>query len=336
VRAKAKIMQVTRNAKWYRRSGIAMIAVAGILGLAGCGSGDATEATVVVESVTTKAPLSLTGDDAESKPEELTGTYDEGYQAGHAGGAKQSGKSADWERGYAAGTAALEAERQEAEKSAALRAEIIDGIKEAGTPSLGVLRDIFDNPDDHVGEIIRVDGVILQYDDITGPNTFLGCTYVSGEESWDECEVAEYEIPSDATELGLTISLASYQEDDEFSSIVMISGSYTYETVSDEVSTVPELLLLKIIRQQTIEETSNPTTKSTPTSTLSTYAEEPEEFAEDEYIEEETYSNYSSALDPDFGTCKAAKAAGYGPYYEGSDPEYDWYTDRDGDGVVCE
>ncbi|GAB2824691.1 hypothetical protein GCM10022221_23350 [Actinocorallia aurea] len=40
--------------------------------------------------------------------------------------------------------------------------------------------------------------------------------------------------------------------------------------------------------------------------------------------------------DPKFDTCAEATAAGYGPYYEGTDPEYAWYTDRDGDGVVCE
>ncbi|MGG5258629.1 GmrSD restriction endonuclease domain-containing protein [Phycicoccus avicenniae] len=40
--------------------------------------------------------------------------------------------------------------------------------------------------------------------------------------------------------------------------------------------------------------------------------------------------------DPRFDTCKAANAAGYGPYYSGRDPEYDWYQDRDHDGVVCE
>ncbi|MBR7743981.1 DUF1524 domain-containing protein [Phycicoccus sp. BSK3Z-2] len=28
--------------------------------------------------------------------------------------------------------------------------------------------------------------------------------------------------------------------------------------------------------------------------------------------------------------------SGLGPYYRGTDPEYHWYTDRDGDGVVCE
>jgi len=40
--------------------------------------------------------------------------------------------------------------------------------------------------------------------------------------------------------------------------------------------------------------------------------------------------------DPRFDTCGAAIAAGYGPYHRGQDPEYDWYRDADGDGVVCE
>jgi len=40
--------------------------------------------------------------------------------------------------------------------------------------------------------------------------------------------------------------------------------------------------------------------------------------------------------DPRFNTCTEAIDHGYGPYYEGSDPEYGWYEDRDGDGVVCE
>ncbi|WP_201292600.1 excalibur calcium-binding domain-containing protein, partial [Cellulomonas citrea] len=41
-------------------------------------------------------------------------------------------------------------------------------------------------------------------------------------------------------------------------------------------------------------------------------------------------------LDPRFDTCKKAKAAGYGPYVKGVDPEYDWYRDADHDGVDCE
>lgn len=44
----------------------------------------------------------------------------------------------------------------------------------------------------------------------------------------------------------------------------------------------------------------------------------------------------SPGIDPQFGTCTAAKAAGYGPYYRGIDPEYSWYNDADNDGIVCE
>ena len=42
------------------------------------------------------------------------------------------------------------------------------------------------------------------------------------------------------------------------------------------------------------------------------------------------------ANDPRFRTCADAKAAGYGPYRRGRDPEYFWYRDSDSDGVVCE
>ncbi len=40
--------------------------------------------------------------------------------------------------------------------------------------------------------------------------------------------------------------------------------------------------------------------------------------------------------DPRFGSCREALAAGYGPYVRGQDPEYAWYRDGDGDGIVCE
>ncbi|MGH3328102.1 MAG: thermonuclease family protein [Streptomycetales bacterium] len=43
-----------------------------------------------------------------------------------------------------------------------------------------------------------------------------------------------------------------------------------------------------------------------------------------------------AGTDPRFGTCAEANGAGYGPYHEGRDPEYAWYTDGDGDGAVCE
>lgn len=42
------------------------------------------------------------------------------------------------------------------------------------------------------------------------------------------------------------------------------------------------------------------------------------------------------STDPHFSWCYEANDAGYGPYYQGQDPEYDWYDDADGDGVVCE
>ncbi len=47
-------------------------------------------------------------------------------------------------------------------------------------------------------------------------------------------------------------------------------------------------------------------------------------------------SKSGSGLDPRFGTCAAAKAAGYGPYVRGRNPEYYWYRDGDKDGIDCE
>lgn len=43
-----------------------------------------------------------------------------------------------------------------------------------------------------------------------------------------------------------------------------------------------------------------------------------------------------TATDPSFAACSSAAAQGYGPYTEGTDPEYSWYRDPDGDGVACE
>ncbi|MFC4533556.1 thermonuclease family protein [Sphaerisporangium dianthi] len=43
-----------------------------------------------------------------------------------------------------------------------------------------------------------------------------------------------------------------------------------------------------------------------------------------------------SGNDRRFSTCAEANRNGYGPYYRDTDPEYYWYQDRDGDGVVCE
>ncbi len=43
-----------------------------------------------------------------------------------------------------------------------------------------------------------------------------------------------------------------------------------------------------------------------------------------------------AGTDPRFSSCKKAKAAGYGPYVSGTDPEYAWYRDGDNDGITCE
>lgn len=40
--------------------------------------------------------------------------------------------------------------------------------------------------------------------------------------------------------------------------------------------------------------------------------------------------------DPQFASCREAKAEGFGPYVAGRDVEYEWYRDGDGDGTVCE
>jgi len=49
-----------------------------------------------------------------------------------------------------------------------------------------------------------------------------------------------------------------------------------------------------------------------------------------------TTASNNGALDPRFPYCTQAIAAGFGPYYRGQDPEYTWYRDADGDGIVCE
>lgn len=47
-------------------------------------------------------------------------------------------------------------------------------------------------------------------------------------------------------------------------------------------------------------------------------------------------SKPARAAAPNYGSCKEAKAHGAGPYYRDRDPEYHYYRDGDGDGVVCE
>jgi hypothetical protein len=47
-------------------------------------------------------------------------------------------------------------------------------------------------------------------------------------------------------------------------------------------------------------------------------------------------STGDGSMDPIFSTCTEALANGFGDYVRGRDPEYDYYEDRDADGIVCE
>lgn len=47
-------------------------------------------------------------------------------------------------------------------------------------------------------------------------------------------------------------------------------------------------------------------------------------------------SSAKPSTDPRFDNCREARAHGYGPYYQGVDPEYAWYRDPNKDGVVCD
>ena len=98
-------------------------------------------------------------------------------------------------------------------------------------------------------------------------------------------------------------------------------------------------------------ESPTPTPTSTPTSTP-TPADDPsiddsvgisDQAEDDDTVvlvipndQQDMPGNDGLDLDPRFQTCGAALAAGFGNYRAGIDPEYDWYWDRDGDGVVCE
>jgi uncharacterized membrane protein YhaH (DUF805 family) len=74
--------------------------------------------------------------------------------------------------------------------------------------------------------------------------------------------------------------------------------------------------------------TASPTASPTPTQSLVPVSTTGPEQVVEQPVE--------AALDPRFRTCGDANAAGYGDYISGVDPEYDWYMDRDRDGIVCE
>ena len=98
------------------------------------------------------------------------------------------------------------------------------------------------------------------------------------------------------------------------------------EAMQRVLSTCPDqqLITAEQARQQRDPDpdVSDPTSSSAPTTSASTGTP--------------TATTSTSTTDPRFATCAAANRAGFGPYRRGVDPEYAWYRDADGDGVVCE
>ena len=98
------------------------------------------------------------------------------------------------------------------------------------------------------------------------------------------------------------------------------------EAMQRVLSTCPDqqLITAEQARQQRDPDpdVSDPTSSSAPTRSASTGTP--------------TATTSTSTTDPRFATCAAANRAGFGPYRRGVDPEYAWYRDADGDGVVCE
>lgn len=62
---------------------------------------------------------------------------------------------------------------------------------------------------------------------------------------------------------------------------------------------------------------------------------EPEPVIQEPVIQEPAAEPAPASV-PNPGTCKEAAAKGMGPFKKGVDPEYDFYDDRDSDGIVCE
>lgn len=80
-------------------------------------------------------------------------------------------------------------------------------------------------------------------------------------------------------------------------------------------------------------ESTSPTPSATPTDE---FADNPTGSVGTDVDSDSPDAGVVVGLDPRFQYCTHAIAAGYGPYTYGVDPEYAWYRDRDGDGVVCE
>ena len=124
--------------------------------------------------------------------------------------------------------------------------------------------------------------------------------------------------------LGLILGGALFSGGDGSTTAEPVAGStVTSTTTATATATVEVTAPPRPAPTKTVKVTVTKKPKPAPTKTVTVTAR-PEA------------KQTSPDLDPRFDTCTAAKAAGYGNYREGEDPEYEWYDDRDGDGVVCE
>jgi len=77
-------------------------------------------------------------------------------------------------------------------------------------------------------------------------------------------------------------------------------------------------------------------TKAVAAAVAKTRAEEQAKAAESQIQTLTSTPPSGGRTDPHYGTCGEANDNGFGSYVRGQDPEYEWYDDRDNDGVVCE
>jgi hypothetical protein len=101
---------------------------------------------------------------------------------------------------------------------------------------------IYKSPGKYKGKNYTVWGNIWQFDDATGPDTFL--SYVSGTNKFDG---TYFSGSDDAMLKGSAKKLANYVEGDVYKACVTVKGSYTYDRAQGGTNTVP-LLTVNSIR----------------------------------------------------------------------------------------
>ena len=100
---------------------------------------------------------------------------------------------------------------------------------------------IYKSPGKYKGKNYTVWGNIWQFDDATGPSTFL--SYVSGTNKFDGTYFSGYD---DAMLKSTSKRLANFVEGDVYKACVTVKGGYTYERAAGGTNTVPLLYVNSI------------------------------------------------------------------------------------------